>query len=161
MNLVIYCAGSKIIPIKPETGGNMYKECLYGERKRFSPLLTSSCPFPDTFPSTFCLSGICWVFIQTLHVVSSPSFDVTYSYKMFCWSKTTRIHWVVRGTGTPKGRDEVNKREVYECDGWVCDLEVISIRLMILLQENEKRREPGKKCDTRNMMHSNPIKLSI
>jgi hypothetical protein len=28
-------------------------------------------------------------------------------------------HWVVWGTGTPKDRDEVNKREVYECDGWV------------------------------------------
>jgi hypothetical protein len=25
----------------------------------------------------------------------------------------SRIHWVVRGTGTPKDRDEVNKREVY------------------------------------------------
>jgi hypothetical protein len=29
------------------------------------------------------------------------------------------IHWVVRGTGTPKDRDEVNKREVFECDGCV------------------------------------------
>jgi hypothetical protein len=27
------------------------------------------------------------------------------------------IHWVARGTGTPKDRDEVNKREVCECDG--------------------------------------------
>jgi hypothetical protein len=26
------------------------------------------------------------------------------------------IHWVHRGTGTPKDRDEVNKREVGECD---------------------------------------------
>ena len=26
---------------------------------------------------------------------------------------------VARGTGTTKDRDEVNKREVYECDGWV------------------------------------------
>jgi hypothetical protein len=26
------------------------------------------------------------------------------------------IHWVARGTGTPKDRDEVNKREVCECD---------------------------------------------
>jgi hypothetical protein len=25
-----------------------------------------------------------------------------------------RIHWVTRGTGTPRGRDEVNKREVSE-----------------------------------------------
>jgi hypothetical protein len=28
-----------------------------------------------------------------------------------------RIHWVSRGTGTPKDRDEVNRRDVYECDG--------------------------------------------
>ena len=27
------------------------------------------------------------------------------------------IHWVGLGTGTPKDRDEVNKREVCECDG--------------------------------------------
>jgi hypothetical protein len=26
-------------------------------------------------------------------------------------------HWVGRGTGTPKDKDEVNKREVYECEG--------------------------------------------
>ena len=31
-------------------------------------------------------------------------------------SKTHRIHWVGRGTGTPKDRDEVNRREVCECD---------------------------------------------
>jgi hypothetical protein len=29
----------------------------------------------------------------------------------------TRIHWVARGTGTLKDRDEVIKREFYECDG--------------------------------------------
>ncbi len=29
----------------------------------------------------------------------------------------THIHWVARGTGTPKDRDEVNKQEVCECDG--------------------------------------------
>ena len=28
-----------------------------------------------------------------------------------------RLHWVTRGTGTPKDRDEVNRREVCECDG--------------------------------------------
>ncbi len=30
---------------------------------------------------------------------------------------------MTRGTGTPKDRDEVNKREVCECDGLVFDLE--------------------------------------
>jgi hypothetical protein len=28
-------------------------------------------------------------------------------------------------TGTPKDKDEVDRREVCECDGWVCVLEVI------------------------------------
>jgi hypothetical protein len=27
------------------------------------------------------------------------------------------IHWVTRGTGTPKDKDEVDKREACECDG--------------------------------------------
>ena len=27
------------------------------------------------------------------------------------------IHWVARGTGTPKDRDEFNRRDVCECDG--------------------------------------------
>jgi hypothetical protein len=34
---------------------------------------------------------------------------------------------VPRGTGTPKDTDEINRREVYECDGWVCVLEVINV----------------------------------
>ena len=28
-----------------------------------------------------------------------------------------RMYSVVRGTGTPKDRDEVNRRDVCECDG--------------------------------------------
>ncbi len=40
---------------------------------------------------------------------------------------TPRIHWVGRGTGTPKDKDEVNRRDVCECDGWVCVFEVIDI----------------------------------
>ena len=35
------------------------------------------------------------------------------------------MKWVARGTGTPKDKDEVNRREVWECDGWECDLEVM------------------------------------
>ena len=31
--------------------------------------------------------------------------------------------WV---TGTPKDRYEVNRQEVCECDGWVCDLDDIA-----------------------------------
>ncbi len=37
----------------------------------------------------------------------------------------SRIHWVTRGTGTSKDRDKVNRREVSECDGWVCDVDVM------------------------------------
>ena len=37
----------------------------------------------------------------------------------------SHIHCVPRGTGTPEDRDEVNRREVCECDGWVCDLDVM------------------------------------
>ncbi len=37
------------------------------------------------------------------------------------------IHWVERGTGTPKDKDEVNRREISECDGCVCDLEVVGV----------------------------------
>jgi hypothetical protein len=29
----------------------------------------------------------------------------------------TMIHWVARGTGTPKDKDEVNRRDVCKCDG--------------------------------------------
>jgi hypothetical protein len=29
----------------------------------------------------------------------------------------SHTHWVGRGTGTPKDKDEVNKREVCECEG--------------------------------------------
>ncbi len=37
----------------------------------------------------------------------------------------THIHWVSRVTGTPKDRDDVNRRDVCECDGLVCVVEVI------------------------------------
>jgi hypothetical protein len=37
------------------------------------------------------------------------------------------MHWVGRGTGTPKDKDEVNKREDCECEGWVWDLDVIDV----------------------------------
>jgi hypothetical protein len=33
------------------------------------------------------------------------------------FTRSTHIHWVTRGTVTPKDRDEVNRREVCECDG--------------------------------------------
>ena len=36
-----------------------------------------------------------------------------------------RMHCIVHGTGTPKDRDEVNKRDTCEWDGWVCEIEAI------------------------------------
>jgi hypothetical protein len=36
------------------------------------------------------------------------------------------LHWVDRGTGIPKDRDEVNRREVCECDGCVFELDMMS-----------------------------------
>jgi hypothetical protein len=45
----------------------------------------------------------------------------------------SHIHWVAWGTGTPKDRDEVNRRDVYECDGWLCVLEVIGDPLIFNL----------------------------
>lgn len=35
--------------------------------------------------------------------------------------------------GTPKDRDEVNRREFWVCDGWVCDLEAIGAPSMFSL----------------------------
>ena len=37
----------------------------------------------------------------------------------------THMPSVGRGTGAPKDRDEVNRRDVCEWDGWVCVLDVI------------------------------------
>ncbi len=33
------------------------------------------------------------------------------------YTVTTHTHWVPRETGTPQDRDEVNRRDVCECDG--------------------------------------------
>ncbi len=49
---------------------------------------------------------------------------------------TSLIHWVGRGTGTPKDKDEVNKREVCECEGWVWDLDVIGAPSRLRLIRN-------------------------
>jgi hypothetical protein len=37
--------------------------------------------------------------------------------KRFTGLSYTGFKWVGRGTGTPKDKDEVNKREVGECEG--------------------------------------------
>jgi hypothetical protein len=42
----------------------------------------------------------------------------------------------VWGTDTPKDRDEVNKREVCECDGYTCDIDVIGVTFKFRLIHN-------------------------
>ena len=45
-------------------------------------------------------------------------------------------HTVVWGTGTPEDRDEVDRWEVCECDGWVCDLESIGVPSILSVIHN-------------------------
>ena len=70
--------------------------------------------------------GIILVF-RVMEDISIVHHDNIYAFSFdrifVCEYVTTHIHWVTRGTGTPKNRDEVNKREVCECDGWVWDLD--------------------------------------
>ncbi len=53
--------------------------------------------------------------------------------KNLCQMTRTGFLTVVWGTGTPKERDEVNRRDVCECDGWVCVPEVIGAPSMLRL----------------------------
>jgi hypothetical protein len=45
------------------------------------------------------------------------SVGVMKDYKLKLGIYSTLTHWVGRGTGTPKDKDEVNKREVSKCEG--------------------------------------------
>ncbi len=45
------------------------------------------------------------------------SVGVMKDYKLKLGSYAPRIHWVGRGTGTPKDRDEVKRREDSEREG--------------------------------------------
>jgi hypothetical protein len=47
------------------------------------------------------------------------SVGVRKDYNLKLRNLRVRIHWVGRGTETPKDRDEVKKREVSEYDGYV------------------------------------------
>jgi hypothetical protein len=59
------------------------------------------------------------------------SVGVMKDYKLNKRIYASPIHWVGLGTGTPKDKDEVNKREVCECGfilfGWGCLGKVASI----------------------------------
>ena len=51
----------------------------------------------------------------------------------------------MRGTGTPKDRDEVNRREVCECDGCVGN------RIVYFQQNKKKAKAEGKNCHVTTM----------
>jgi len=86
--------------------------------------------FPDSTQATECASltmvsryhhALCLLLIDKTRPKDKTSkwVSVRWKTKNQIWgSYTPRIHWVARGTGTPKDRDEVNRREVCECDGW-------------------------------------------
>ena len=59
----------------------------------------------------------------------------------------SHIHWVGRGTGTPKDKDEVNKREVCECDG--CDLVVYVVYYESIKRELKTKPIYEYRCDKR------------
>jgi hypothetical protein len=86
------------------------------------------------------------------------------------------IHWVARQNKLeiPNDEEEVNTREIHQCDVQAHDPDTMVapltpkptrkaealakapptiaslVKLMILLQQNKKRRGPGKKCHARN-----------
>ena len=49
------------------------------------------------------------VCVSTYSLVGEYALDMHHIFSQ-------HIHWVTRGTGTPKDRDEVNRRDVSECD---------------------------------------------
>jgi hypothetical protein len=74
------------------------------------------------------------------------SVGVMKDYRLKLWNLyriyTSHIHWVGRGTGTPKDRDEVNRREV-------CELEVqakpVGLWDLFFLFENSNYNFKGQK----------------
>ncbi len=51
--------------------------------------------------------------LRDLHVSDTVFLSVPRGTGIF----TSHIHWVDRGPGTPEDKDEVNRRDVCECDG--------------------------------------------
>ncbi len=119
-------------------------------KKTFLKATSRTVSSTDNYFEKFCSSVVMlpgWlIFIICSHILShsrtccliwikkARAKDKTYIWVSVRWKSkneiweiyTPHIHWVDRGTGTPKGGDKVNRRDVSECDGWVCVLEVIS-----------------------------------
>ncbi len=85
--------------------------------------------------------GWVWDGIRLLWIYKTRTKDKTYIWVSVWWKTKnwswgiymSNIHWVARETGTPKERDEVNRRDVCERDGWVCVPEVIVVPSMLRL----------------------------
>jgi hypothetical protein len=77
----------------------------------------------STFQSWHCITVIIEL-LREAYWFSTVLLDLT-RYRSQTWNLQRwgiympHMHWVDRGTGIPKDRDEVNRREVCECDGWV------------------------------------------
>ncbi len=88
----------------------------------YSPLVTPSITQPrlvSLFP--------CLLLIEKTRPKGIQIYGCRYNERLKVTTEGFKLltDWVPWGTGTPKNRDEVKRREVWECDGWVCDLEVI------------------------------------
>jgi hypothetical protein len=78
-----------------------------------------------TVTGRICPFGLLKVNIMTCRSISGKSI---FAWMQFFPNYRITLTWdlaVGRGTGTPKDKDEVNKREVSECEGWVWDLDAI------------------------------------
>ncbi len=79
------------------------------------------------------------VFVCLLWMDDVRSTDKTYVWMSVWWKTkyyswgicTSHTHWIGRGTGTHKDKDEVDRREVWDCDVWACVLEVLKLRWKI------------------------------
>ena len=89
----------------------------------------------------------------------------------------THIHWVARQNKLeiPRDKDEVNKREIHECDGRAHDPDTMVVpltpkptrtaealgRTSVYLQQNKKKaKAESKNCHAKTMLSlEKPIKL--
>ncbi len=91
---------------------------------RLSILIDKSTLFIDSWLIRLWVDNVLLINTRTLSILIDKSIPLSIGIPR---TLTSHIHWVTRGTGTPKDRDEVNRRGVSECDGWECDLEVIDV----------------------------------
>ena len=79
------------------------------------------------------LKFLCLLFIDKARVKGNTYIWVSLQWETRRDIYMSRIHWVVWGTGTPKDSDEGKRQEIWECEGWVYDLEAIGVSSMFRL----------------------------